>query len=93
MELKTADLCDNNPKKVRISNPIGFRDYGGKKSFYGKICTIKCFEDNSIVKKNLENNGEGKVLVIDGGGSLRCALVGDMLGEIAVNNKWSGIIV
>lgn len=93
MEIKTADLCDNHPDQVRISEPIGFKDYGGTKSFGGQIHTIKCFEDNSYVRKALEQNGTGKVLIVDGGGSLRCALLGDMLGELAVKNNWVGIVV
>ena len=93
MQLTTTDLCDNHPEKVKIAEPIGFKDYGGTKLFNGKIETVKCFEDNSFVRKALEQNGEGKVLVVDGGGSMRCALLGDMLGELGVKNKWNGIIV
>ena len=93
MQEKTTDLCDNHPEKVRIAEPIGFKDYGGTKLFNGKIETVKCFEDNSVVRKALEQNGEGKVLIVDGGGSMRCALLGDMLGELGVKNKWNGIIV
>ena len=61
--------------------------------FHGEIVTLKIFEDNSFVRKVLEQNGEGKVLVVDGGGSLRCALLGDQLGELAVKNKWNGVLV
>ena len=93
MSLKTTDLCDAHPEKVKIADPIGFKDFGGTKIFSGKIETVKCFEDNSFVRKALEQNGEGKVLVVDGGGSMRCALLGDMLGELGVKNKWNGIIV
>lgn len=93
MSLKTTDLCDNHPDNVSISEPIGFKDFGGKKMFSGKIETVKCFEDNSFVRKTLEQNGEGKVLVVDGGGSKRCALLGDMLADLGVKNKWNGIIV
>ncbi len=93
MSLKTTDLCDAHPEKVRIAEPLGFKDFGGTKIFSGKIETVKCFEDNSFVRKALEQNGEGKVLVVDGGGSMRCALLGDMLGELGVKNKWNGIIV
>ena len=93
MSLKTTDLCDAHPEKVKIADPIGFKDFGGTKIFSGKIETVKCFEDNSFVRKALEQNGEGKVLVVDGGGSMRCALLGDMLGELGVKNKWTGIIV
>jgi regulator of ribonuclease activity A len=93
MELKTTDLCDANADKVSIAEPIGFKDFGGSKYFSGKIHTVKCFEDNPLVRKALETNGEGKVLVIDGGGSVRCALPGDMLADLAIKNKWNGIIV
>lgn len=92
MELKTTDLCDAHPEKVKVAEP-GFNDYGGVSNFNGSIYTVKCFEDNSFVRKALEQNGEGKVLVVDGGGSRRCALLGDMLGQLAVKNKWSGIII
>lgn len=92
MELKTTDLCDAHPEKVKVAEP-GFNDYGGASNFNGSIYTVKCFEDNSFVRKALEQNGEGKVLVVDGGGSRRCALLGDMLGQLAVKNKWSGIII
>ena len=93
MELKTTDLCDAHPDKVSIAEPIGFKDYGGARYFSGKIHTVKCYEDNSLVRKALELSGEGKVLVVDGGGSMRCALLGDMLADLAISNKWAGIIV
>jgi len=93
MSLLTTDLCDNHPDKVRVAEPLTFKDYGGAKLFHGQIETVKCFEDNSLVRKALEQNGEGKVLVVDGGGSMRCALLGDMLGELGVKNKWNGIII
>ena len=93
MELKTTDLCDAHADKVSIAEPIGFKDFGGNKTFSGKMHIVKCFEDNSLVRKALEQNGEGKVLVVDGGGSLRCALLGDMLADLAIKNKWNGVIV
>ena len=93
MLYKTTDLCDAHPAKVRIAEPIGFNDYGAPTIFGGRIYTVKCFEDNSLVRKALETDGSGKVLVVDGGGSMRCALLGDMLGELAVKNKWSGIVI
>lgn len=92
MSLKTTDLSDNHPEKVTAADSI-FRDFGGRKMFHGEIVTLKIFEDNSFVRKTLEQNGEGKVLVIDGGGSKRCALLGDQLGELAVKNKWNGILI
>lgn len=91
--MKTTDLCDAHPEVVNVALPIGFKHFGGSLRFNGIIHTVKCFEDNSLVRKVLENVGEGKVLVVDGGGSTRCALLGDMLGELAVKNKWNGVIV
>jgi len=93
MLLRTTDLCDTHSHLVQVAAPIGFKDYGGVKLFSGMIQTVKCFEDNSFVRTALEQDGTGKVLVVDGGGSLRCALLGDMLGELAIKNKWNGIIV
>jgi len=92
-ELKTTDICDAHADKVCVAEPIGFKDFGGSKYFSGRIQTIKCFEDNSFVRKALETNGDGKVLVVDGGGSMRCALLGDMLADLAIKNKWNGIVV
>ena len=93
MSFSTADLFDANEGKVSVAHPV-FQSYGLKKQFYGQIYTIKCFEDNTPVGETLRNvNGKGKVLVIDGGGSLRCALVGDLLAAAAIKNEWEGIIV
>ncbi len=92
MELKTTDLCDKYCDIVRVAEP-GFNDFGGLDHFSGRIHTIKCHEDNSLVRKALESDGEGKILVVDGGGSMRCALLGDMLGDLAIRNKWNGVIV
>lgn len=93
MEIKTTDICDEHPAGVRVAASGIFKDFGGKKSFSGKIHTVKCFDNNPFVRNALEQNGEGKVLVVDGGGSMNCALLGDMLGEIAIKNKWNGIII
>ncbi|NRS90195.1 regulator of ribonuclease activity A [Flavobacterium sp. 7E] len=90
--LTTADLWDQYETLLRCVDPI-FKSFGHKTAFAGKISTIKVFEDNSLVRKQLETDGKGKVLVIDGGGSLRCALVGDQLAELAIQNNWEGIIV
>jgi RraA family protein len=70
-----------------------FRHYGGRPSFSGQIVTLKLFEDNSLVREALADDGNGKVLVIDGGGSLRCALVGDQLAILAHKNHWQGVVV
>jgi regulator of ribonuclease activity A len=93
MNYKTTDLCDAHPDKVTIVEPIGLKDFGGNKIFSGTIHTLKCYEDHSWVEKILHTDGTGKVLVVDGGGSLRCAIVGDRLAGIGVKNNWSGIIV
>jgi len=88
----TADLWDNHEALLRCVDPI-FNHFGNKKVFSGKITTLKLFEDNSFVRKQLETDGKNKVLIIDGGASLRCALIGDQLATLAIQNKWEGIIV
>ncbi|MGE1131401.1 ribonuclease E activity regulator RraA, partial [Bacillus wiedmannii] len=75
-------MCDANPDLVQVLEPM-FSNFGGRDSFGGQIVTIKCFEDNSLVKAQAELDGRGKVLVVDGGGSLRCALLGDMIAAKA----------
>lgn len=93
MSFSTADLYDAHEGKVSVALPM-FQSYGLKRQFYGSIYTIKCFEDNTPVGETLRTvNGKGKVLVIDGEGSLRCALVGDLLAAAAIKNEWEGIIV
>lgn len=88
----TADICDAHEDKVRVVEPM-FGSYGGKVSFFGRIATLKIFEDNSLVRDILQKPGDGRVLVIDGGGSLRRALIGDQLAGLAVANGWSGLLV
>ncbi|HTN31058.1 MAG TPA: ribonuclease E activity regulator RraA [Pseudomonas sp.] len=92
MQYVTPDLCDAYPDLVQVVEPM-FANFGGHDSFGGQIVTVKCFEDNSLVKEQVDLAGEGKVLVVDGGGSLRRALLGDMLAEKAAKNGWAGIIV
>jgi regulator of ribonuclease activity A len=88
----TADLCDMHGERVSVAAPI-FRAYGGRARFAGTIATLACFEDNSLVRTALEEPGAGRVLVVDGRGSLRCALVGGNLGLLAQRNGWAGIVV
>jgi regulator of ribonuclease activity A len=88
----TPDLCDDFPDATRVVDPL-FTNYGGRANFGGEIVTVKCFEDNSKVKELVDTDGSGKVLVVDGGGSLRRALLGDLLAEKAAKNHWQGIIV
>jgi regulator of ribonuclease activity A len=78
VEFTTADLCDAYPELVQVAQPL-FREYGGLAKFSGPIQTLKVFEDNALVRQLLETDGGGRVLVIDGGGSLRCALLGGRL--------------
>ncbi|MBT0961203.1 ribonuclease E activity regulator RraA [Denitromonas iodatirespirans] len=92
MSFQNADLCDQFDADVRVVSPM-FRSFGGKSAFHGPIATLKVFEDNSLVRTALEGAGNGRVLVIDGGGSMRCAMVGDQLAVLAVNNGWAGIVV
>jgi len=87
----TPDLCDEYPE-VEVLEPA-FNNYGGRESFGGEVVTIKCHEDNSLVKENVDKPGKGKVMVVDGGGSLRNALLGDMLAEKAAKNGWEGIVI
>ncbi len=91
MQYVTPDLCDAYPD-VNVVEPM-FGNFGGRDSFGGQIVTVKCFEDNSVVKEQVDQDGRGKVMVVDGGGSLRSALLGDMLAEKAAKNGWEGIIV
>jgi len=92
MKLQTTDLCDAHEGKIRVAAPI-FRSYGGSPAFHGPIATLKVFEDNGLVRQILDSPGAGRVLVVDGGGSLRRALLGDQLAALAVKNNWSGIVV
>jgi regulator of ribonuclease activity A len=90
--IKTADLSDKHEGKVKAAMPV-FRSFGQKKSFHGEIVTVKVFEDNVLVKDMLGKKGTGKVLVVDGGGSLRYALMGDNLAQMAIDNGWEGVII
>jgi regulator of ribonuclease activity A len=92
VDFQTADLCDRFAAELQIGEAL-FRDYGGQPRFAGQIATIKCFEDNSRVRDLVAEAGRGRVLVIDAGGSMRRAVLGDMLAKQAVDNGWSGIVV
>ncbi len=88
----TADLFDRYGDQIQVAEPM-FRLFGARKNFSGPIATVKAFEDNTLVRAELETPGDGKVLVVDGGGSLRCALVGDLMTQLAIDNNWSGLVV
>ncbi|MGM0825883.1 MAG: ribonuclease E activity regulator RraA [Pseudomonadota bacterium] len=87
----TPDICDAFPG-VQVVEPL-FANFGGVDAFHGAVRTIKCFEDNSLVKQAVAEPGNGAVLVVDAGGSARCAMLGDMLAEQAVENGWAGIVI
>jgi regulator of ribonuclease activity A len=91
-DFKTADLADRDDPTMRICDPL-FRDFGGLRRFAGPVVTLKCFEDNSLVKTTLAEPGQGRVLVVDAGGSLRCAMLGDLLATSAVEQGWAGVIL
>lgn len=86
------DLCDEFPDAVAVFE-TQFRSFGQHETFCGQAVTIKCFEDNSLVKKLVSTPGYGKVMVVDGGASMRRALIGDMLAEEAIANGWAGVVI
>ena len=92
MPFATTDLCDEFGAEVSVAEPL-FRDWGGTASFAGPIETLRVFEDNGLVRQTLEGPGQGRVLLVDGGGSLRTALVGGNLAALAHRNGWAGLVV
>lgn len=91
-QFATTDLCDEFWEAVRVAEPL-FGDFGGSGTFFGRIETVRVFEDNVLVRAALEEEGRGRVLVVDGGGSTRCALLGDRLAAMAHENGWAGVVV
>ncbi len=92
MFIDTSELCDLYAEQVDVVEPI-FSSFGGVSDFYGKVTTVKCFESNGLIAEVLEENGEGRVLIIDGGGAVRRGLIDAELAQLAVDNGWEGIIV
>ncbi|MFI6517252.1 ribonuclease E activity regulator RraA [Spirillospora sp. NPDC050679] len=92
MDFATADLIDDFGDELR-SCETQFRQYGGRAAFAGRVVTVRCFRDNGLVKKLLNSPGEGRVLVVDGAGSLASALMGDMIAAAAVANGWAGVVI
>jgi regulator of ribonuclease activity A len=90
--IKTADLCDEFEDSLQIAEPL-LKNFGGRRAFHGPISTVKVFEDHSLVRDALEAPGNGRVLVVDGGGSRRCALLGDTMARIAEDSGWAGMVV
>ena len=92
MRVDTSALCDMYLDQVDVVEPF-FSSFGGASSFFGKITTVKCFESNGLIAQVLEEEGEGRVLLVDGGGAVRRALIDAELAQLALDNGWEGIIV
>ena len=96
LKFATCDLCDAHKNdasgRFRVLPPV-FKNFGGIEKFCGEVVTVKCFEDNSLVKVAVDSAGEGRVLVVDGGASLRRALLGGNLGAAAAKNGWAGVVI
>jgi regulator of ribonuclease activity A len=90
--MRTTDLCDEYGPELQVAEPI-FRSYGGSAKFWGQVVTVQVLDDNVLVRAILETPGHGRVLVVDGGGSLRTALVGDLVAALAQRNGWAGVVV
>jgi regulator of ribonuclease activity A len=88
----TSDVLDELGDGASVCE-LPLQDFGGPRAFAGPAATVRCFEDNSLVRRRLEEPGDGRVLVVDGGGSLRCALVGDMLAAIGAESGWAGVVI
>jgi regulator of ribonuclease activity A len=86
------DLCDQHGDALQVADPL-FHNFGGKPLFYGQAVTLSCYEDNSLVRELVTRSGQGRVMVIDGGGSLRRALLGDQLAIKAAEQGWEGILI
>lgn len=92
MPLSTADLCDARPDAVKVCQ-TPFRSFGKTAAFHGPIRTLSVLDDNALVRQALERPGQGAVLVVNGGGSLKRALVGDNLAQLAIDNGWAGLVI
>lgn len=92
MAFKTADLCDRFPDEVQVADPL-LQDYGGRRNFSGPIVTLDVYEDDVLLRETLEQTGADRVLVVDGGGSIRCALLGGRLAAMAHDNGWAGLVM
>ncbi|MGA5757836.1 ribonuclease E activity regulator RraA [Nonomuraea bangladeshensis] len=92
MTISTADLYDERGDQLDSCH-LQLRQYGGRRAFSGRIATVRCHEDNALLKSVLSEPGEGRVLVVDGGGSLHAALMGDVIAGIAVASGWAGVVI
>ncbi|MEE2658691.1 MAG: ribonuclease E activity regulator RraA [Candidatus Latescibacterota bacterium] len=91
-DFKTADLSDEHKDVVSIAEPL-FHNYGGRACFGGAIVALKVFEDNSLVRELVQEDGRGRVIIVDGGGSLRYSLVGDLVAQSAADHDWAGMLI
>lgn len=89
---KTTDLYDDHLESLQVAAPI-FRDFGGRSSFGGQIATLKAVDDNTYLKAAFETDGTGKVLVVDAAGSMRCAMMGDVMAALGASNGWEGVVI
>ncbi len=92
MHFKTTDLYDEHLETLQVAAPI-FRDFGGRVRFHGRIVTLKALEDNTYLKAVFETDGRGKILVVDSAGSMRCAMMGDMMAALGASNGWEGVVI
>jgi len=92
MAYSVPDICDEFPGDIQVVEPE-FSNYGLQWNFHGEITTLKCFEDNSLLRELVAAPGRGGVIIVDGGGSLRCALLGDLLAAKAAENGWAGLVI
>ena len=92
MPFNSNDLYDEHLECLQVAAPV-FKNFGGRKKFFGQIATVKAFEDNTYIKQAFEEDGSGKVLVVDAGGSLRCAMMGDQVAALGKGHGWEGIII
>ncbi|KZN31488.1 ribonuclease E activity regulator RraA [Pseudoalteromonas luteoviolacea] len=92
MDYSTSDLCDHFADAIDVLEPM-FINFGGQSAFSGRVKTVKCFENNEMIAEVLQQDGTGRVLLVDGGGSTRRALIDIDLAELATDNNWQGIVV
>lgn len=91
MKLSTADLCDQNPQARVCVAP--WQSYGGRGAFGGRVVTVRAFEDAGLIRQKLETPGHGCVLVVDAGGSLQRAVLGDRMAALGARNGWAGVLI
>lgn len=91
-DFKTTDLYDEYLEALQVAAPI-FRDFGGRIKFCGQIVTLQAVDDNSFLKQSFEQDGTGKVLVVDASASMQCAMMGDMMAALGAGNGWQGVII